>query len=685
MMTNRTKYTKYSMSFFVAAFALLRAYAELSTTVDVFPDSPDALERARDSVRKMRAEGSKIPIMVVLKPGVYVRTKPFELTAEDGAADGGTSYVAGPVQLDIRGVIQPGAERSSDAPKAAPERGQVRIVGGKTITGWQPVTEEMALRRLPNDDARKSVVQCDLKAQGITDFGTLKRRGFGRPTEPAALELFFDGQPMTLARWPNGDWAHIADAPGGADSGKFTYEGDQPAKWSKPAEVWLHGYWTWDWADSFEQVASINTETKEIATVAPHGAYGYKKGARFYALNIFEELDRPGEYYVDRETGMLYFWPSKPIDSAPAQVSLLEGPMFVINGAQNVSVVGLTFECTRGAGMQVTNADGVGIQDCTFANIGTNAVTMAGKNSSITNCEMYNLGDGGISISGGDRMTLTPGKLVADNNEIHDFSLTVRTYTSAVSVSGVGNAVTHNLIYNAPHMAIGLGGNDHLIEYNEVYHVCMETHDAGAFYMGRDWTQRGNVVRYNFMHEMGHGDVQAIYLDDWTSGVLVYGNICHGARRGVLLGGGRDNTIENNIFVDCGTGVHIDQRGLGWAKGYFNGETNTLFDRMKDVKGDQPPYTDRYPELKTLLNDQPALAKGNKVVRNINVGTNWLDLIDGLTEQTPYLEIKDNFTEGDPGFVDAAKLNFNLKPDSPAFALGFKAIPMEKIGRKKAY
>jgi len=232
-------------------------------------------------------------------------------------------------------------------------------------------------------------------------------------------------------------------------------------------------------------------------------------------------------------------------------------------------------------------------------------------------------------------------------------------------------------------MAIGLGGNDHLIEFNEVHHVCMETHDAGAFYMGRDWSQRGNVVRYNFFHEMGNGDVQAIYLDDWTSGVTVYGNICQGALRGILVGGGRDNIMENNIFVNCGQAIHIDQRGLGWAKNYFDGTDKTLFTRMDAVNATKPPYTDKYPALATLLNDEPALAKGNRIVRNIRVGGKWLDLTDGLTEATPYLTIQDNFIEGDPGFVNADKLDFRLKPDSPALKLGFKPIPVEQIGLYK--
>lgn len=623
-------------------------------------DGPVAtLERARDILRDIRpcARLKPGPIEVRVLGGRkgYERTTTFELAAQDGGSE------------------------NSPVIYRAYKTDTVTLSGGRKLDSFGPIPREIA-GRLVSEEARARVVVCDLKAAGITDYGTLKRIGFGLSGSPAPLEVFADGKPLTLARWPNDDWARIAAVPAGKDGGKFSYDGDRPRQWKFHDDIWVHGYWTWDWADSCEKVLSLNLETKEITTVPPHGVYGYKEGARYFVFNLLEELDQPGEYYLDRATGKLYVWP--PNENAEIWVSLAEKPIVQIDGASHIIIRGFTVEFTRGQGAVVKDGDHVRFENCTFANIGTSAIGIGGgSDSGVENCVMYNLGEGGISISGGDRKTLTSARLFADNNEIHDFGRRVRTYTAAVSVAGVGNSVTHNLIYNAPHMAIGLSGNDHVIEYNEVHHVCMETHDAGAFYMGRDWTQRGNIVRYNFMHEMGHGDVQAIYLDDWTSGVLVYGNICHGARRGVLVGGGRDNVIENNIFVDCGTGVHIDQRGLGWAKNYFNGETNTLFDRMKDVKGDQPPYTDKYPELKTLLADEPALAKGNRVIRNINVGDNWLDLTDGLTEQTPYLEIKDNFTKGDPGFVDVAKLNFTLKPDSPVFALGFKQLPIADIGR----
>jgi hypothetical protein len=649
----------------------------------IAPGQPDALMGAVETVREMRKAGNRLPCYILVRGGIYELTSTCELTG-DAARD----LVFMPYRtIDLQGRPYEGGrdpievELPSLAPTATAER--VRIVGGKRIHEWKRVTEESVLSQLP-EAARSAVIGCDLKALGIRDFGTLKRRGFGLGGQTAALELFFQDERMTLARWPNGDWVRIADVPAGSDSGRFSYNGDRPERWVHAKDVWLHGYWTWDWAESYERVESIRPDTKEIVTVAPHGVYGYKRGARYYALNLLEELDSPGEYFVDREAGMLYFWPPSPVDEAEAWVSVLEGPMISITKAAGVSFEGLSFECTRGPGIVVSDSEKVSIRDCTFANLGTFAVSISGGSQcAVRNCTAYHLGEGGISISGGDRMTLTAGGHTVEDNHIHHFSQTVRTYTPAISVGGVGNRVAHNLLHDSPHMAIGLSGNDHVIEFNDVHHVCMETHDAGPFYMGRDWTQRGTVIRYNFFHEVGHGDVQAIYLDDWTSGITVYGNMVHGARRGVLIGGGRDNVVENNIFVKCGDAVHIDQRGIGWAKNYFDGTTNTLFERLEAVHGTQPPYTTRYPELATLLSEDPALAKNNKVERNINFDGGWLSLHDGLREDTPYLTIRDNWTEGDPGFVDPANLNFRLREDAPALAIGFKLIPVDEIGIRR--
>jgi hypothetical protein len=271
------------------------------------------------------------------------------------------------------------------------------------------------------------------------------------------------------------------------------------------------------------------------------------------------------------------------------------------------------------------------------------------------------------------------------NNHFCRFSRNARTYRPAISLGGVGNRAANNLIHDAPHMAIQFTGNEHVIEFNEIHDVCLETDDAGAIYTGRDWTWRGNVVRFNYFHDIGvfktSVGVQSIYLDDWTSATTVYGNVLCKAGRGVLVGGGRDNTVENNVFVDCVPAVHVDSRGLGWAKNYFDSRENTLIDRLNAMPYKTSPWSERYPKLLTLYSDEPALAKYNVVARNICVGGKWLDLHDNLTDKI--VRVENNLVNEDPRFVDREKRDFRLRDDSPALRLGFKPIPFEKIGLLK--
>ncbi|KPL12237.1 hypothetical protein AMJ85_01520 [candidate division BRC1 bacterium SM23_51] len=625
-------------------------------------DGPFAtIERARQAIRRLK-EAGRLPdrgVTVYMRGGTYPRTKTFQLTADDNGA--------------------------KDAPIVYRAHGgeEVRLIGGREIAGFKPIDDPAILSRI-DKACRGKILQVDLKAQGISDFGQIKPRGFGRPTYPAALELFFQDKPMTLARWPNRGWAEIAKVPAGKDGGKFTYEGDRPKRWAGADDVWVHGYWTYDWADSYEKVKSIDTQTREIATHEPHGVYGYSAKQRFYALNLLEELDEAGEWYLDRNSGVLYFWPPAPIDSGKAFVSLLEEPMISMQDVSYVTVRGLTFECTRGNAVELVGGTHNLIAGCTFRNIGNGAVTVSGgTENGVLSCDIYETGDGGIGLSGGDRMSLTPAGNYATNNHIHNYSRWVRTYRPAVHVSGVGNRVSHNLIHDAPHSAILLSGNDHTVEFNEIHHVCRETGDVGAFYMGRDWTMRGNVIRHNFFHHLGgvgYGSM-GVYLDDAASGATVFGNVFYKTNRAAFVGGGQDNTVGNNIFVDCNVAVHIDARGLGWAKRYIvkDGAWG-MYKKLEGVNYNKPPYSTRYPTLATILEDDPAVPRGNAIVRNVCYRSQWLEL-QGVDRKIVVIE--DNLTEEDPGFVDAANMNFQLKDDSPAYKLGFKRIPVAKIGLYK--
>jgi len=621
------------------------------------------LQRARDEIRRLKQAGkiSGKTVTVNIRTGNYLLARTFELSSKDtGTKDYPVTY------------------RSYD-------NETVRLIGGRAITNFKPVTDPAILKRL-DESARGKVMQADLKAAGIRDFGEVTQAN-------KTLELFFQNKPMTLARWPNEGYVKITDVVGGQPVkihgrvgdkiGKFTYEGDRPKRWQDEDDIHLHGYWFWDWADAYQKVESIDTEKRIIATAAPYHHYGYKVGQRFYALNILAEVDKPGEWYLDRKSAILYFWPPTEIASSEVILSMLE-MVISMTDASYVTLEGLTIGFSRGTAVAINGGEHNKITGCTLQNIGGKAAFInGGTNHIVANCQINNTGTGSIILTGGDRKKLIPGRHAAINNHIHHYSRLQNTYGTAISANGVGCRIAHNLIHDAPHMAIGISGNEHLVEYNEVHNVCTETDDAGAFYMGRDWTWRGNIVRYNYFHHLDqykslHG-VQAIYLDDWASDVKVYGNICYKAHRGVLLGGGRDNTIENNIFIDCDIAVHVDSRGLGWAKNYFDGTTTTLTDRLNEIPYKQPPWSQRYPKLLTLYEDEPALAKYNKVVRNISSGCKkWLALHNGLT--TEIVEVTDNLVDKDPRFVDPKSEDFRLRADSPAFEKGFQKIPIEKIG-----
>ncbi len=632
------------------------------------------LSRARDAIRQLK-KTSGLPdggVTVWIAPGMYCLEQGLELTAEDSGLAG-------------KPIVY----------RAAGE-GQVRITGGKAVTDWQKVTDPAILARL-QPSAKGNVFQTHLKAQGITNYGALRSRGFGRATVPAALELFFKDQPMTLARWPNNGFEKIA---GTADSARdehggtlgklpagFNYEGDRPNRWADANDIWIHGYWAYDWANSYEHIASIDKERRLIKTSPPHGNYGFRTGQRFYFLNILEELDEPGEWYLDRKTGVLYFWPPAPLESGDVTVSLVETPLIRMNDASHIQIRGLTLEGGRADAVQITGGSDNLVADCMIRDMGNSGVTVnGGTNHGVVNCVIYQTGDGGISLTGGDRQTLTPANHYARNNHIHHIARWSRCYAPAIAMTGVGIRASNNLIHDHPHCAILFWGNEHTIELNEIHHVCLETGDVGAIYTGRDYTFRGNVIRHNFIHHTGGVGMgsMGIYMDDCVSGTQIYGNVLWKLHRAVFLGGGRDFKVENNIFVDCDPAVELDGRGLSKSAVWHDMVYQTMKKRLEDVNWREPPYRTRYPELADL---EPHYAKDDGVppgkivvARNICVGSQLLKITWGAKEGMA--EDKDNLVNVDPLFVDAAQGDFRLKPDSPAHKLGFQPIPFDKIGRR---
>ena len=680
------------------------------------------LTQARDGIRAARKAGtlkSGEAVTVQVAPGLYHQTASFELSAEDGG--------------------------TAEAPVVyrAQKRGKARIQGGFALepSAFKKVTDEAVLARL-DAAVRGKVLVCDLSGKVPGVFETFKKSYSG---VPAAPWLYVDRQPMTLARWPNADapeagWAGFskaidtglpkADAQDPAlrkaHPGAFEFDDPRPARWNLEEGVWLLGYWTHDWCDEVIRIASYDKEKKVIALAAPHG-YGINGGTwgaakrRFFALNAFEELDAPGEWYLDRTRKLLYFYPEEHFADASIVLATLTQPLVKVNGAKNVKFVELAFEYGHADGIVVQNAEHVEIAGCVVANLAGGGISVEGTENTVRSCDVFNLGKNGMSLNGGERKTLTPAKNLAVNNHIHHYGLFQRTYAPGIGVGGCGQIVRSNCIHDAPHNAVLYGGNEHLFELNEVYRVVMETGDAGAFYTGRDWTSQGTVLRHNYIHDLGGGDAahvntMGVYLDDCDCGDTIEGNVFFRAGRAIMIGGGRDNPVLNNLIIDCPIGLHIDSRGMTWP--HWNNKNDPswcLDEKAKAFNYTQPPWSVKYPHLAAIMNESPREPLYNPIRRNVFVDctkqvcdfdgnvrklVDKLEIVDNLTVNTvgatngvaKAVDVK-GFTNVagtqekpvDLGFEDVAAHDFTLRKSARLLKElpSFEKIPFDKIGLYK--
>jgi len=518
---------------------------------------------------------------------------------------------------------------------------------------------------------------------------------------------------MTLARWPNqGEFAKIAGYPPASDrrdehggnlgelGGGFLYDGDPPRHWLDTSDLWVHGYWAYDWANSYEKVTSLDSVQHLVKTGPPYGIYGFRKGQRFYFLNVLEELNEPGEWFLDRKSGVLYFWPPKDATDRSAHevlLSQLEQPLLRLIGASNVTFQGITFEATRGNAIEIRGGESNRIAGCLICNVGDNGVVMdGGFGNGVVTCDIFDTGDGGVQLTGGDRQTLKPGGHFVENCHFQRQGRWSKCYVPAIGITGVGLRASHNLIEDHPHCAILFWGNDHLIEFNEIHHIALETGDVGAIYTGRDYTFRGNRVRCNFIHHTGGVGMgsMGVYMDDCVSGTEVYGNVFYKVHWAMFIGGGRDHRVENNLFVDCDPAVRADGRGLDKSPVWHDMVDDTMRKRLTEVP--LALYRDRYPQMKTLDRyygppEGPSVRgeafhgvppENNVIARNVCVGK-WLEA--GWHATPEMLQLSANLTNAVSSLVhspnDQSRVtDFDLKSDSSAFALGFERIPLAQIG-----
>jgi hypothetical protein len=748
-----------------------------------------SLEKARDSIRAIKASTGLPPdgVTVWLREGAYERTNTFNL-----------------INLDSGSTTSPILYRAMTGET-------VRLHGAKPLNpSWfSPVPKRSPAWARLDEKARGHVMQVDLRAHGITHFGTLKPRGFGSSSTIAGMELFFTNSPMPLARWPdvgeNGaarrqtptditlqlygtpspdvagvysasgtndgvntyrraspvggkqyhlyrrtwtqadaqiltawfltsqpsgypsshsgpfwysytkDLAQLEPAQGAtgtvflidpvsiengfvrvaaiAPSNSFHYTQARPGRWVQAEEPWFHGYWKYPWADFHLKALSVDTQNKRI-TLAGAPEFGFDNATPYYALNLLEEITAPGEWYLNRHSGILYFWPPSSLRHQDISVSSLETPLVQLSDTHDVTFRNITFEMTRGDLVNISSGARNTFEHCVLRNAGNYAAKISGASNGLLQCIIRDTGDGGVLLSGGDRASLTSSGNYVKHCLLTRFGRWSWTYTPGVRTDYgcVGAVISHNLFYDAPHTAILLAGqgNNHLVEFNIIHDVCKWASDAGAIYLGRDLGARGTVIRYNFIYNIastftGCG-TQGIYLDDCISGIRVHGNILYNISHfGVQNGGGRDNIIENNIMARCGGALVADARGLGWMMN--SGGSASAWRELQKLPYQSTVWSNAFPECAaiptnwTTVTNERWMASANCVFSRNIAFSNTVFVSGNDNCFMDYREITNNLPDSDPLFVDEGTLDLTLREDSPAYSIpGFNPIPFKQIG-----
>jgi len=662
----------------------------------VAPDGDDAnsgtkeapfatLERARAAARELdRSADDAQPATIWLAAGIHQRTQPFALDSRD-------------TKLVIRGP----ADRTA------------RIHAGRVVDYSRLQKPSATLcDRLP-PAVREQVLAIDLAAIDLANVAPppdIFNDGGGLP------DLTVDDVQLPPARWPN-------DAPttmekvidrgqgvgGPRRGGVFIARDDRVGRWPVAEGVWLEGYWRVPWDPATIRVAAIDPATRQIdlaaavqggigSKYAPKGELGDGKEP-WWAVNLPEEIDLPGEWCIHFPSQTLLFLP--PPGFGPQSVVRLavqREPLVVIEEAAMVALQDLTLEGGLGDGVAITGGRKALVLGCLIRNLGGNGVTATGGTRHvIRGCDIHSLGEAGIILSGGDRATLTPCGHTAVNNDVHHVGIRRKTYAAAIQVGGmtkdnrrleaVGCRVANNFLHDLPHAAVLYTGNDNLFEANEVCRVALTSGDVGAFYTSHDWTSHGNVLRHNFVYDCPRAN--AFYIDDGDSGDTVEENVVVRSACGPFIGGGHDNIVRHNVIVECPIGIHIDSRGV--SRGYATDKS--LRNRLAETPVESEVWRKKYPELPALLDPKhdAGVPHGNVIVGNVTVrcGTPYrksgkpaelADVNEGLN-----LDLAAGSEKNDPRFADPGRLDYALEPASPIFRRleDFPQIPFASIGLQK--
>ena len=497
------------------------------------------------------------------------------------------------------------------------------IIDSKNV---KKVTDNSVLERIINEDVRGDIYEIDISEYDI-ELAELGNRGFRRPYIPAPNELFVNTKPYKITTYPENGYTPITRV---IDSGSIPFKEDFTKRggiigydfkrgdnWEKANDAYLQGFFSECYADDTIKIEKIDAKNKTIKLSA-ESLFGIKTGneLRWRIINLLEEFSTPGEYYIDRENKKIYIYPEEELMDACIQLSVMDTPFLSFINAKNITFKNIVYENSRGSGVYIEGSKNITISKSVFRNLGIVAVQIGqgisplsdgitnchgkydhekikpypiseaigswheylyeyaafdgngGENHSIEGCEIYNIGAGGVVLGGGNRKKLIPANNRVYNTHIHNVNRLDLTYKGAVNIWGVGNVISHCEFENLDGFAVYLHGNDHLIEYTKIHNVAKQISDGAAIYMGRDPSEVGNKIKYNFIYDIKNPHsydmygFTAIYFDDYAIYNEVYGNYFYDiVQKGkyffstIHWNCGGMTSVANNILIDCYPGL----------------------------------------------------------------------------------------------------------------------------------
>jgi hypothetical protein len=611
-----------------------------------------------------RAEGMlNGRVTVYFRQGTYSISKSIHLTP----ADSGT--VSAPVTF-------------SAYPGEIPT-----ISGGKDITGWKKGAGGIWFARLPQSLQAWNFQQLFINGKRRTR-AHLPASGFYRMAGPAP---------------PEADAVSHASVDRGRTA--FLYQRDDFRQWPDMQDAQVVVYHSWETSrlriKSIDDVNHIVTFTGPAAW--PFGTWEHDQ--RYTIDNIREGLTRPGEWYLDRKSGVVEYIPYPGEDPrkesviAPVTQSLLQFEGHPKSGEQieYIRVTGFHLEYADWSlepeghsdpqavvsVPAVIMADGLAhcsLDHCEIAHIGSNAIWLGKgcKYNVIQQNLIHDMGVGGVKIGEASRPD-DPSDSISynrvNNNQIYDGGYVYPAGVGVWVAQSDHNVISHNDIHDLNYDGISIGWNwddapndttNNLIEYNRIYRVMRgKLSDGGGIYcLG---ASPGSVIRYNQIYDVfpypNPPFAWGIYLDATTSGYTVAGNIVYDTLSGCLMAhnGAHENTVTNNIFADSAT-------ALIWP--FIPNTHNSFTHNICFVKQGDLFLSWSVPALQSQFDNNLYYAvKGAAINFWGHTLSNWQSQSEDV-----------HSVISNPEFINEAKFDFQLSPRSPAWKHGFQRIPYAEIG-----